>query len=196
MEEHFQLSSRKNDDMSFYLWKFQKLLWKATPWRMKYVSCKEGYTFKIRCVLSWPMSVIVTVIFFCNPDAAIFDDTRFSNTFLSFLRIGTRTICDDKSFTPLKFNIDTPNSHIWKEIHLLNHHFWYLAWIPGGIWSNLNDQLYYPFDYILAKSYPWCKIMSLSSLRKLYITSPIWKPKTSEMRRILPPKCPPWTTSI
>ena len=51
------------------------------------------------------------VFFRTNPDTAIFDDTRFSDTFLSFYSVtkngvssnaGTHTICE-KSFTPLKF---------------------------------------------------------------------------------------------
>ena len=29
--------------------------------------------------------------------------------------------------TPLKTNMDTQNSHIWKEIHFENHHSWYLC---------------------------------------------------------------------
>ncbi len=34
----------------------------------------------------------------------------------------------ENPYTPeLKTNIDTENSHIWKEIHFPNHHFWYLC---------------------------------------------------------------------
>ena len=32
-----------------------------------------------------------------------------------------------KNLTFMKSNIATQNSHFWKEIHLPNHHFWYLC---------------------------------------------------------------------
>ena len=32
---------------------------------------------------------------------------------------------------PLKSNIDTQKSHVWKEIQLKTHHFRYLCWISG-----------------------------------------------------------------
>ena len=34
--------------------------------------------------------------------------------------------CRSWRTNPLKSNIDTRNSHVWKEIHFPNHHFWYL----------------------------------------------------------------------
>ena len=33
-------------------------------------------------------------------------------------------VFSNRKFTPLKSNIATQNSHVWKEIHLPKHHFW------------------------------------------------------------------------
>ena len=41
-------------------------------------------------------------------------------------------------YTPPKTNLDTQNSHIWKEVHLKNHRFWYLCWISGKYLSIIN----------------------------------------------------------
>ena len=36
---------------------------------------------------------------------------------------------------------DTQNSHVWKEIHFPNHHFWYLCLISGVYMDTQNDGL-------------------------------------------------------
>ena len=70
-----------------------------------------------------------------------------------------------------KFNIDTRNSHCWKEIHLPTHNFWVYPYIFGNIVVLKN--------FLLKKTvrcWGWCHIaMTPVTLSTFFHSYTVWK---------------------
>ena len=86
-------------------------------------------------------------IYSCNTYFNIFPKRRVTSQAilepgLSKGRAGEPLHC--YGMPPPKTNMETENSHIWKEVHFSNHHFVYLCWF-SGVYTKLGS---HNWDYV------------------------------------------------
>ena len=69
---------------------------------------------------------------------------------------------------PLKCNIDTKISYIWKELHFPNHHFWYPFLPFRGVWGIPETSFSLPVNALMPRCGTQCSMEAKTTCRVVF----------------------------